>query len=213
MLSPMSSGTKVTTTDDVVGLVVFWDSMVTRAVVILSPAFQSSSSSSMRGQVRMVAWVAQCWFGLSCGRRVAFAGLLLTKLARGFDHSEMSLIHSGPDVSKIRRMALPMLLLSMFPLMAVEPKGRGEIFGNLTNLNLSKGSLLGGVSSSGLLVLEKSGPSGKDPSGVVAGTMANKFPIVEVLTQNSFDNDAKLDAVPSTGSLPGEVASMTGRSR
>ncbi len=61
--------------------------------------------------------------------------------------------------------------------------------------------------------MEKSGPSGKDPSGAVAGTMANKFPRAEVPTQNSFDTDAKLDAVPMTRSLPGEVASMTGRSR
>ncbi len=37
--------------------------------------------------------------------------------------------------------------------------------GNRTNLNLSKGSLLGGknASSLGLSVLEKLGPSGKDP--------------------------------------------------
>ncbi len=69
------------------------------------------------------------------------------------------------------------------------------MFGNLTNLYLSKGSLLVGKKalSSGLLVLEKSGPSGKEPSGVVAVTMANKFLRAEVPMQNSFDTDAKFD--------------------
>ncbi len=58
------SGTKVTTVDDVVGLVVFWDSRVTRAVVIVSMVVQSSSSSFMRARVRVVAWVTQMlvWF-------------------------------------------------------------------------------------------------------------------------------------------------------
>ena len=93
-------------------------------------------------------------------------------------------------------MASPMPLSSMFPLMATEPKGRGKMFGNLMNLNLSKGLLSDGknASSLGLSVLEKLGPSRKDPSGVTAETMANKFPIAEVLTQNSFNNDFKLDA-------------------
>ncbi len=50
--------------------------------------------------------------------------------------------------------------------------------GNLTNLNLSMGLLLGGKKfpSSGLLVMEKLGPSGKEPIGMSAGIMANKFP-------------------------------------
>ncbi len=61
--------------------------------------------------------------------------------------------------------------------------------------------------------MEKSGPSGKDPTGVAAGTMANKFPIAEVLKQNSFNTDAELDSVPTTRSLLGDVASITGRSR
>ncbi len=76
-----------------------------------------------------------------------------------------------------------MLSSEMFPLMAVEPKGREEMVGNLTNLNLSKGLVLGGKKalSLGLLGLEKSGPSRKDPIGVPAGTKANKFPIAEVL--------------------------------
>ena len=86
------SGAEATTTDVVVGLVVLWDSRVTQAVVILSLAFQSSSLSSVRARVRMVAWVAQCWFGLSGGRRLAFVGLLRTKSASGFDQFEMSLI-------------------------------------------------------------------------------------------------------------------------
>ncbi len=115
------SGTEVTTADDVVGLVVFWDSREMQAVVILSLAFQSSSLSSVRARVRLVAWVAQCWLGLSGGRRLAVVGLLLMKLARGFNHSEMSLIQSCPDVLEIRRMVLPMLLSAIFPLMALEP--------------------------------------------------------------------------------------------
>ncbi len=84
--------------------------------------------------MRMVAWVAQCWFGLSGGRRLTFVGLLRTKSASGFDQFEMSLIQSSPDVSEINHMALPMLSSSMFPLMAAEPKGRRKMFGNLTNL-------------------------------------------------------------------------------
>ncbi len=209
------SGTKVTTMDDVVGLVVFWDSRVTQAVVIVSLAFQSSSLSSVREWVGVVAWVSQCWLGLSGGRRVAVVGLFLTKLASGLDHSEMSLIQSGPDVSEMSWRALPMLLSLMFPLMAVEPKGRGKMFGNLMNLNFSKGLLLVGKKalSLGLSALEKSGPPGKDPNNVAAGTMANKFLIAEVLMQNNFDNDAKLDAVPRTMSLLEEWVSITGRSR
>ncbi len=86
------SGTKVTMTDDVVGLVVLWDSRVICVVVIMSIVVQSSSSSLVRAQVRVVAWATQCWFSLSGGRRAAVVGLVSTKSASGFDHSEMSLI-------------------------------------------------------------------------------------------------------------------------
>ncbi len=137
---------------------------------------------------------------MSGGRRAAVVGLVLTKSASCFDHSEMSLIKRGPVILEINWRALPMLKSEMFPLMAVEPKGKGEMVGNFMNLNLSEGSLLGGkkASSSGLLVLEKSGPSGKDPVGVPAGTRANNFPIAEVLMQQNFDKDAELDMVPMT---------------
>ncbi len=36
---------------------------------------------------------------------------------------------------------------------------------------------------SGLLVLEKLGPSGKEPVGMFAGIMANRFPIAKLLIQ------------------------------
>ncbi len=57
--------------------------------------------------------------------------------------------------------------------------------GNLANLNLSKWSLLGGEKSPslGLSVLEKLGPSGKEPVGMSAGIVANRFPIDELLMQ------------------------------
>ncbi len=72
------SGTEVTMIDDVIGVVVLWESRVTQAIVILSLAFQSSSLSSVRARVRMVTWVAQCWFDMSGGRRLAIVGLLRT---------------------------------------------------------------------------------------------------------------------------------------
>ncbi len=61
----------------------------------------------------------------------------------------------------------------------------GKIVGNLTKLNLSKGSLLGGKKSPslGLSVLVKLDPSGKEPNGISAGIMANKFTTAEVLMQ------------------------------
>ncbi len=54
--------------------------------------------------------------------------------------------------------------------------------GNLTNLNLSMGPLLVGKNclSLGLSVLEKSGPSGKELVGMLAGIMAKRFPIAEM---------------------------------
>ncbi len=49
------SSIKETTTDDVVRLVVFWDSRVVHAVVIVSMAFQLFSLLSMRPWLKMVA--------------------------------------------------------------------------------------------------------------------------------------------------------------
>ncbi len=69
----------------------------------------------------MVAWVAQCWFGLSGGRRIEVVGLFATKSASGFDHPKMSFIQSVPDVREMNWRASLMLSLVRFPLMAVEP--------------------------------------------------------------------------------------------
>ncbi len=71
------------------------------------------------------------------------------------------------------------------PLMAVAPYVMGKMVGNLTNLNISKGSLLVGKNSasSGLSVFVKLGPSGNDPDGIFAGIIANRFPIEDVLMQ------------------------------
>ncbi len=67
------SGIGATTTDDVSGLVVFRSRRTLRVDVIVSTAFQSSTSSSVRARLGMVALAAQCWFGLSGGRSsVAF---------------------------------------------------------------------------------------------------------------------------------------------
>ncbi len=63
------SGIGATTTNDVLGLVVFWSRKALQVNVIVSTAFQSSSLSSVRVWFEMVAWEAQCWFGLSGGRR------------------------------------------------------------------------------------------------------------------------------------------------
>ncbi len=49
------SGIEATTMEDVLGLVVFWDCMAMRAVMIVSMAFRSSSLSSVRPWVGMVA--------------------------------------------------------------------------------------------------------------------------------------------------------------
>ncbi len=91
------------------------------AAVIVLMAVQSSSSSSVRPWFGMVARVAQCWFGLSGGRRGVAVGLVVMKSASGLDHSEMSLIQSGPVVLEISRRVSPMLSLERFPLIAVEP--------------------------------------------------------------------------------------------
>ncbi len=49
------SGIGATTTDDVMWLFVFWDCRAMRVIVIVSAAFQSSSLSSVRPWVGMVA--------------------------------------------------------------------------------------------------------------------------------------------------------------
>ncbi len=87
--------------------------------------------------------------------------------------------------------------------------------GNLTNLNLSEGSLLGGkkCSSLGLSFLEKLGPSGKEPDGMLAGIMASRFPISEVLMRESLDKEAELEVVPTTTSSPEAMGLMTGSRR
>ncbi len=62
-----------TTTEDVLGLAVFWFRRAVQADVIVSTAFQSSTLSSVRARLWIVALEAQCWFDLSGGRRaVAF---------------------------------------------------------------------------------------------------------------------------------------------
>ncbi len=115
------SGIEAMTTEEVMGLVVFWEWRATRAVVIVLMAFQSSSLSSVRVQVGVVAWVAQCWFGLSGGRRAVDVGLVVTKSESDLDHSKMSLSQSGPDALEIKWSVSLMLSLVRFPLMAVEP--------------------------------------------------------------------------------------------
>ena len=62
------SGIGATMTEEVLGLVVLWSLRVVRADVIVSTAFQSSTSSSVSARLWMVAVAAQCWFGLSGGR-------------------------------------------------------------------------------------------------------------------------------------------------
>ncbi len=54
------SDIEAASTDDVVGLFIFWECSTRRAVVIMSMAFQSSSLSSVRPWFRMVAWVVHC---------------------------------------------------------------------------------------------------------------------------------------------------------
>ncbi len=78
-----------------------------------------------------------------------------------------------------------MLSSERFPLIAMAPYGMGNTVGNLTNLNISKGSLLVGKNSasSGFSVVVKFGLSGNKPDGVFAGTIANRFPIADVLMQ------------------------------
>ncbi len=88
------SGIEAMTTKEVVGFAVFWDCRVTRAIVIVLMAFHSSSLSSVRAWVGVEAWVAQCWFGLSGGRRAVNVGLDAMKSASGLDHSKMNLSHS-----------------------------------------------------------------------------------------------------------------------
>ncbi len=70
-----------TTLDGAVGLVVLSNCSATRAVLIMLMAFQLSSSSLVRPLVDMVAWDAQCWFGLSGGRREDAVGLVTTNVA------------------------------------------------------------------------------------------------------------------------------------
>ncbi len=74
-----------------------------------------------------------------------------------------------------------MLSSESVTLIAVKPQVIRKMVGSLTNLNLSKRPLSVGKNclSLGLSVLEKSGPSGKEPVGMSAGIMANRIPIVE----------------------------------
>ncbi len=95
-----------------------------------------------------------------------------------------------------------MLSPEMGPLKAVAPYGMGKMVGNLTNLNMSKGSLLVGKNSasSGLSVVVKFGPLGNEPVGMFAGIIAKRFPIADVLMQ-SIGEEAEFEAVPTTASL------------
>ncbi len=95
-----------------------------------------------------------------------------------------------------------MLSPEMGPLMAVAPYGMGKMVGNLTNLNMSQGSLLVRKNSanSGLSVFVKFGPSGNKPDDMFAGIIANRFPIADVLMQ-SIGEEAEFEAVPTTASL------------
>ncbi len=108
-----------------------------------------------------------------------------------------------------------MLSPEMGPLMAVAPYGMGKTVGNLTNLNMSKGLLLVGKNSasSGLSVFVKFGPSGNEPDGMFAGIIANRFPIADVLMQQSIGEEAEFEAVPTTTSLSVSPVAKTGSKR
>ncbi len=46
----------------------------------------------------------------------------------------------------------------------------------------------------------KFGPSGNEPDGMFAGTIANRFPTADVLMQQSSCEEAEFEAVPTTTS-------------
>ncbi len=101
------------------------------------------------------------------------------------------------------------------PLIAVAPYGMRKTVGNLTNLNMSKGSLLVGKNSAslGLSVFVKFGPSGNKPDGMLAGIIVNRFPIADVLMQQSSGKEAEFEAVPTTTSSLASPVTQIGSKR
>ncbi len=85
--------------------------------------------------------------------------------------------------------------------------------GSLTNLKLSVLAQSSGKYSSkiGTLVLEKSGTSGREPTGVAAGNNAKMFPTVAAMILVKLDMDDELDKAPTMALSHSAIFSVTGR--